>query len=146
MDASFGSASARWIDVALQYSVALHDNQNNQIESTLGASPKLQIRSGSPPANCAAADSGTLLCELTLPADFLIASSSGQVTKNGTWSGTASAAGTAGHFRLKDSTGATCHQQGTCGQGSGDMSLDNTNIANGQTVTVNTYSITRGNS
>lgn len=133
--------------MALQYSVTLRDNQNNQVESTISTSPKLQIRSGSPPANCAAAASGTLLAELTLPSDWLAASSSGAVSKNGTWSGTASNTGTAGHFRVLDSAGTTCHMQGTVTAtgGGGDMTVTNTSIASGQTVTVDTFTITRGN-
>jgi hypothetical protein len=35
--------------------------------------------------------------------------------------------------------------QGTCGQGSGDMSLVNTNIANAQPVPVDSFTLTDGN-
>jgi hypothetical protein len=40
-----------------------------------------------------------------------------------------------------------CHVQGTVTitSGGGDMELDNTSIATGQTVTVSTYSWTAGN-
>lgn len=133
--------------MALQYSTTLRNNQLNQIESTAGTSPKLQIRTGAPPADCAAADSGTLLCEITLPSDWMAAAASGSVAKTGTWSGTAVAAGTAAHFRLKDSAGTTTHAQGTVTAtgGGGDMTVDNTSIANGQGVTVNTFAISAGN-
>lgn len=131
--------------MAIQFSDTLRNNRLDQFESTLGASAKLQIRSGAAPANCAAADSGTLLCEISLPSDWMAAASGGSKAKSGTWQGTAVAAGTAGHFRVKDNAGTTTHMQGSCGQGSGDMSLDNTNIANGQTVTVNTFTLTDGN-
>lgn len=137
--------------MALQYSTTLRNNQLDQIESTTGASAKLQLRTGAPPANCAAADSGTLLCEMALPADWMAAAASGAVAKAGTWTGTgAVGAGTgtnAGHFRIKDSTGATCHVQGTVtGTGlGGDMTLDNVNIAQNQVVTVVTFNVTAGN-
>lgn len=135
--------------MALQYSVAVRDAQNDQLETTISTAPTLQIWSGSPPANCAAADSGTLLASGSLPSDWLTASSSGAKAKNGTWTLTGQAgagSGTAGgHFRIKQ--GATCHMQGTftASGGGGDMTADNNNIANGQTVTVNTFSLTRGN-
>lgn len=133
--------------MSLQFSVALRNARANQIESTLGTTPKLQIRTGAQPANCAAAATGTLLAELTLPSDWMAAASSGAVSKSGTWSGTAVAAGTAAHFRLVDSAGTTCHTQGsvTTSGGGGDAIIDNTSIANGQTVTVTACTITEGN-
>jgi hypothetical protein len=65
--------------------------------------------------------------------------------KSGSWSASASGAGVAASFRVYDTPGTTCHMQGAVGQGSGDLSLDNTNIASGQTVTVNTFQLTAGN-
>lgn len=137
--------------MTIQLSVAVRNAQADAFESTTGTAAKLQLRSGAAPANCAAADSGTLLCEMTLPSDWLAAASSGAKTKSGTWSGTGDAgagAGTnAGHFRIKDSTGVTTHMQGTVTvtAGGGDMTLDNISIASGQAVAVSSFSYTRGN-
>jgi hypothetical protein len=131
--------------MALQYSTSLRNNQVDQIESTIGGAPKLRILTGSPPSNCASTQAGTLLVEITLPTDWLSAASGGAVSKNGTWSNTASATGTAGYFRIVDSSGTTCHMQGTVGTSSTDMIIDNTSINSGQTVTVTTFSITAGN-
>lgn len=132
--------------MALQYSVAVRDAQNDQMETTAGTAPTLDIRTGAPPATCATAASGTLIATGVLPSDWLAASSSGLKAKAGTWTvtGNASAgAGTAGgHFRI--SQGATCHIQGTFGVGS-DMVPDNNSIANLQVVTITAYNITRGN-
>src|SRR6185369_9730171 len=100
--------------MSLQESVAVRNARLDAIESTIGTAAKLQIRTGAPPADCATADSGTLLAELTLPSDWLAAASSGSKAKSGTWSGTAVAAGTAGHFRVKDSAGTNTGMQGTC--------------------------------
>jgi hypothetical protein len=130
--------------MTIQYGTTLRNAFANQIEATVGASPKLQLRTGAPPANCAAADSGTLLAELTLPADFLTAASGGAVGKNGTWSGTVSTGGTPGHYRLKDSSGATCHEQGTVGQGTGDLSLNNTTLVASDPITIDTWTRTAG--
>ena len=131
--------------MTVQYSTTLRNNQLDQVESTISTSPKLQIRTGAQPANCAAADAGSLLAELTLPSDWMNAAGSGTKTLNGTWTGTASGSGTAAHFRIKDSTGTTTHMQGSVGEGSGDLSLDNTDIASGQTVNVTAFTITAGN-
>jgi len=133
--------------MALQLSVAARNARLDSIETVVSTTPKLQIRTLAPPANCAAADAGVLLAEIDLPSDWMNAASSGSKTKNGTWSTTAVGTGTAAHFRLKDATGTTTHIQGTVtiSAGGGDMTLDNTSIATGQTVTVNTFTITDGN-
>lgn len=131
--------------MAIQLSVAARNARLDTFESTAGASAKLQIRSGAQPANCAAAASGTLLCEIALPADWMANAASGSKAKAGTWSGTGAAAGTAGHFRIVDNAGTTCHMQGSVGTSGTDMTLDNTSIASGQTVTVNTFTVTDGN-
>ena len=134
--------------MALQYSTAVRDAQLDALETTVGTSAILRIYSGAMPANCATAASGTLLAEMTLPSDWMAAASGGTKAKSGTWSdASANAAGTAGYYRILDSTGTTCHVQGTVTltSGGGDMELDNTNIAVGQTITVNTYTLTAGN-
>lgn len=133
--------------MAVQLSVAARNARLDAIETTTGASAKLQIRSGAQPATAATAASGTLLCEIALPADYMAAASAGSKAKSGTWSGTGAAAGTAGHFRVVDTAGTTCHIQGsiTATGGGGDMTLDNTSIASGQTVTVNTFTLSDAN-
>lgn len=133
--------------MTVQLSVSARNDRLDSLETTVGTAPKLQIRTGAQPANCAAADSGTLLCEITLPTDWAAAAASGAKSKLGTWAGTGVAAGTAAHFRLKDSAGTTCHMQGsvTATAGGGDMTVDNTSIAVDQSVTVSTWTMTDGN-
>ncbi len=131
--------------MALQYSVAVRNAKNDQWETTVGTAPLFRIYTGSMPADCATAASGTKIVEMTLPSDWMAASASGTKAKSGTWSSTGITAGTAGYYRIYDSAGTNCHEQGTVGQGSGDLSLDNTNIATGQTVTISTFSRTEGN-
>lgn len=131
--------------MALQYSAAANNARLDAVETTIGASAKLRIYTGAPPANCAAAATGTLLAEITLPSDWMAAASSNSKGKSGTWSGAASAAGTAGYFRIMDNAGTTAHIQGTCGQGTGDLSFDNAVIANGQTITVNGFTLNAAN-
>ena len=133
--------------MAIQQSIAVANARLDAIETTAGVSAKLRIYSGAQPANCAAARSGTLLCEMTLPSDWLAAASAGAKAKSGTWSGTGAAAGTAGHFAIMDSAGTTCHMQGsiTATGGGGDMTLDNTSIASSQAISVTTFTLTDGN-
>lgn len=133
--------------MSLQYSASVVNAKLDQIESTISTAPKLRLCTGTVPATCATAQSGTQLIEITLPSDWMAAASGGAKAKSGTWSGTASAAGTAGYFRILDSAGTTCHVQGTVTAtgGGGDMTLDNAVLANGQTVTINTFTVTGGN-
>lgn len=133
--------------MAVQLSIAVRNARLDAIEATVGASAKLQIRTGAQPSNCAAAATGTLLAEIVCPADWMAAASNGSKLLSGVWSITAIAGGTAAHYRLVDNSATTCHEQGsiTITGGGGDMTLDNTNIANGQTVTVTTWTKTDGN-
>ena len=134
--------------MTVQHSDSVRNARLDAIESTIGTAPILRLYTGAQPANCAAAASGTLLAALTLPSDWQAAASSGSKAKSGTWSGTASATGTAAHYRIYDSTGTTCHEQGsvTATSDGGDLELDNTSITSGQTVTVSTWTYTEGNS
>lgn len=133
--------------MSLQESIAVRNARLDAIETIVGTAPLLMIFTGSPPANCGTADSGTTLATLTLPSDWLSNASGGVKSKAGTWSGTGSAAGTAGYFRIKDSGGTNVGMQGTCTAtgGGGDMTLDNAVIANGQALTVASFAITAGN-
>lgn len=131
----------------MQLSVSARNARLEAIENTIGTGPKLRLYTGAAPANCAAARSGTLLAELTLPSDWLVTASGGVKVLAGTWTGTASNPGTAGHWAIMDTAGTTCHMQGTLTAtgGGGEMQLDNPVIASGQTVSVSTFTITGGN-
>ena len=134
--------------MSVQLSTTVRNARLDTVESTISTAPILKIRTGAQPANCAAADSGTVLATMTLPSDWMNAAASGQKTLLGTWQDTsADAAGTAGHFRIYDSAGTTCHIQGsvTATGGGGDMTLDNAVIALGQQVTINSFTLTDGN-
>jgi hypothetical protein len=128
--------------MTLKYSTAVVNARLDAIESTIGTAPTLEIRTGAPPANCAAADSGTVVATVTLPSDWMSAASAGVKAKLGTWEDTsADASGTAGHFRIK--AGATCHIQGTVTAtgGGGDMTVDNTSFAAGQDFIVTSFQV-----
>lgn len=134
--------------MAIQYAVATRNAKLDAIETEISTSPIMKIRTGAAPANCAAADTGTVLATLTLPSDWMAAASSGSKAKSGTWQDTsADAPGTAAHFRIYDSGGSTCHIQGsvTITGGGGDMTVDNTSFASGQSFSVTSFTITDNN-
>lgn len=131
--------------MSLKLSSLIRNARLDVIESETGTSPVLRIFSGPAPANCAAADSGTKLVEMNLPSDWMAAAVSGSKGIAGTWSGSGITNGTAGYFRIYDSAATTCHIQGTCGMGLGDMQLDNSSIALAQLVTVTNFTINDGN-
>ncbi len=135
--------------MAIQYSAAVRNAQLDALETAIGTSAVLKIRTGVAPANVATADSGTVLATMTLPSDWLAAASSGSKAKSGTWQDTsADATGTAAHFRIYASDGTTAHIQGTVTAtgGGGDLMLDNTSIASGQSVTISSFTLTAANS
>lgn len=134
--------------MTVQLSTTVRNARLDTIESTIGTAAVLRIYSGAQPANCAAANSGTLLAEMTLPSDWMAAASSGSKALSGTWQdASANNAGTAGHFRVYESTATTCHLQGsvTATGGGGDLTLDNTSIAAGQSITITSFTLTDGN-
>lgn len=132
--------------MALQFSVAVRNARLDATETVVGTSPKLRLYTGTVPADCATAASGTLLAELSLPSDWMASASGGTKALAGTWSGTASAAGTAGYFRLYDSAGTTCHEQGTVGNSGADLNLSpSTVIANTQPISITSFSLTDAN-
>jgi len=134
--------------MALQFSATVRNARLDAVETTIGTSAVLKLRSGAAPADCAAADSGTVLATLTLPSDWMAAASGGTKAKAGTWEdSSADATGTAAHFRLYASDGTTCHAQGTVTAtgGGGDMTVDNTSFASGQAFSVSSFTLTEGN-
>lgn len=134
--------------MALQYSVNLRNAKLDTVESHTGTSPILTLRTGAAPSACGDANSGTVVATLTLPSDWMAAASSGSKAKSGTWQdASADASGNIAHFRIHNSGGTECVMQGTCSNtgGGGDMTLDNTNVNSGQSITISTFTLTAGN-
>jgi hypothetical protein len=129
--------------MAIQFSIAVANAFLDQIETTIGTAAVLKIRTGSAPATCATADSGTVLATVTLPSDWMAAASGGSKSKSGTWQdASADATGTAAHYRLYASDGTTCHQQGTVSTSGADLNVDSVSFTAGQSFTVNTFTWT----
>lgn len=131
--------------MTIQFSTSVRNALLDSFETTISTSAILKIRTGAQPATCATADSGTVLATLSLPSDWMAAATDGSKAITGTWSdSSADETGTAGHFRLYASDGTTCHMQGsiTVTGGGGDMTLVNTSIAQGQSITISTFTLT----
>lgn len=131
--------------MTIKMSDAVRNSMMNAYETAIGASPKLQIYTGSLPATLETTPSGTLLAEMTLPVDWMGAADVGVISKVGTWSADAVAAGNAGFYRITNSTGTVVHEQGTVAASGGDMTINNVNVAVGQTITVSQFTKTAGN-
>ncbi len=129
-----------------QFSTQVRNAIADVVESTIGASPIMRILSGTMPANCAAAQTGTLLAELTLPSDWLTNASGGSKSLSGVWQdASANNGGTFGYYRILDSAGSTCHAQGTVGTSGAEMIVTSASIAAGESFTVTSGTLTTGN-
>lgn len=134
--------------MAIYWSDTVRNATLDAWETAIGATPKVRIYGGSVPANEAAAlGAATLLAEFTLAADWASAAASGTKSLSGlpvSVTGDAGAgAGTAAAFyRIYDSAGTTCHEQGTVGTTGADMTIDSATIASGQTVRITAWSKT----
>ncbi len=111
---------------------------------------KLRIYTGSQPATPGTSPSGTLLLEVTLNDPSFGSPSTGVVTalQSPALSGTGAAAGTAGWFRIVDSTEAAGTGLGvvdgsvTATGGGGDCQLSTTTISVGLTVSLTSITLT----
>lgn len=114
-----------------------------------GGAGKIKIFTGSMPATCETADSGTALSTgLTLSSTAFAASTDpgstglATATANAIASDTnAAATGTAGYFRAYSGAG-TCIIQGTVGTSAADMILNTTSIVAGATVAITSWTVT----
>lgn len=130
--------------MAIQYSLTHRTNAMSQLNTDIGASAVIKIFTGSAPANCGTADTGTLLVQFAGNAGGFGSASGGVLTASAVANATASATGTAGYFRIYPTAATTTNAvvQGTCGTSGTDMILTNTSIANGQTCSFTSLTVT----
>ena len=124
--------------------IRIDESIQNGVVDTVGAyfnSGVLEVRDGTQPADADDTATGSLLASITIPATAFGAASGGSASKNGTWQdGSANGTGTTTWFRLRDS-GDTYRLDGSCGQGSGDLSFDDSSIVAGGVVTVTAFTL-----
>ncbi|GIH91945.1 hypothetical protein ACFFMN_33935 [Planobispora siamensis] len=104
----------------------------------------IEVRTGSQPASAEDAASGTLLCTFTLADPAFGGSATGTATMAGApRSTTGAAAGTAGYFRAKDSSGNTVMDGSVSATGGGgDLQLNTTTISVGVNVQITSGTVT----
>lgn len=133
---------------ALQFSTTYRNAMLDQLATVGGTAQKIKVFSGGLPANCGAADTGTLLVEFDLAATSWNAASGGAkalanlpLSANAVGGGGGTAAG---YFRIYANDGVTVLMQGTAtaSGGGGDLTLDNVSIATGQTVNITNFGLT----
>lgn len=131
--------------MTFQFSTAARNASLDAIETAIGTGTTLELRTGAPPADCAAADAGTLLASMTLPADWMAAASGGSKALLGTWSDNAAdAAGTVGQLQAQAGRHLPHPGHGHRRWRGGDMVLDNPVLAVGQEVSVTAFTLTAG--
>lgn len=137
--------------MAIQLSVEARNDRLDAIEARWGPAPIIEWRTGAQPANCAAAATGTLLAQASLPADSMSAGALGVKSKLGAWTFNILAGilhQTVGYFRIYDAgSPSKCHMQGSVGMGGSgaDMIVDNSDVSAAQVVTVTQFDLTDGN-
>jgi hypothetical protein len=128
--------------MALRLSTAAR-NARNDAHRVLLNSGTIQIRTGAQPTNVADAAQGTLLGTLTFSATAFGASAVGTATAAAITSDTsADNSGVAGHARLLTS-GAAIDSDCTCGQGTGDISFDNSTVVAGGIIAISAMTLTQ---
>jgi len=126
--------------MAWQFSTSARNGMMDAVETATGTTAKLQLWTGSIPANCGTASSGTKLAEITMASDWWANASAGAKTLNSLpLSTTALAAGTIGYLRIVDNAGTTCHLQGAL---TTDFTVDNSTVVVGQTINVTGFTLT----
>lgn len=131
----------------MQFSIAVRNAQMLATSAAIGGAPIIRMFTGPAPADCAAPDSGTLLAEGVLAAAPFLPPAGGALTAASTVLVPVVADGALGHYRIYDSTGATCHEQGsvTVVGGGGDMELETVDAVAPKVVRLSAKVITAGN-
>lgn len=117
------------------------------LSEAMGASPKIRLYSGTPPANAGAALSGNIqLAELTMASTpfsgFSDTGSAGRATAAAiTADSSADATGTATFFRILNSAGTTVIAQGSVGTSAADLVLPTVSIVAGTIVSIDSATI-----
>jgi hypothetical protein len=118
--------------VAASFDTAATAAVDDAFVTAAGTNAVLQIRTGPAPGPGAAAG-GTLLASVTIASWTAATPTAGQVTGSDPASVTASATGTAAHFRLQTS-GGTAILEGSVGTSGADLNLSDVSIISGGSV------------
>lgn len=139
--------------MAVRISTAARNALANAVTTLVdagSAAGKLRVYTGSQPAGPGTTATGTLLLEITLNDPSFGSASSGVITaaQSPALSATASGTGTAGWFRILDSTEAGSTGLGvvdgsvTATGGGGDLTLSTTSLSSGLSVSITSLTVT----
>jgi hypothetical protein len=95
----------------MQWETTLRNDWLSQIVTRIGSAMKIRLLTGARPANCAAAETGTLICQITCPSTYFLTPSGGIMVKTGSWAGTAAAVGVISYARFLDNAATTVYNQ-----------------------------------
>jgi hypothetical protein len=124
---------------------------NSGIDDIFDTNGRINIYSGSQPADADDAATGTLLATITIPSDSAGAGTSGVLTFNAISDATVTTSGTAGwarFYRTGDTAPGSAASASDirldvdCGEGSGTFSFDETDLVQNGTVSVSSLTIT----
>lgn len=131
--------------MTIQLSVTVRNAMLDAIETAIGTSAVVKLRTGAQPADTSAADSGTVVATFSLASDWMAAAASGSKSFSNTpiEDTSADASGIIAHYRVYASDGTTCHMQGSVTEtgGGGDMTVDNNDVNSGQLVRITSWAI-----
>lgn len=130
--------------MTIQYSATHRTNNVTDIVTQAGATAYLLIYTGTVPATCATAASGTLLASLPMTATTIGTVTSGVLTMSAITSAAAAATGTAGYWRITTTSGGTtCIAQGSVGVSGSDLNFaGGVSFTSGETISVSSFTIT----
>lgn len=119
---------------------AIVNNETAAVDAGAGVG-NIVIYSGAAPG-AGNAPSGTLLCTVALPKPSFPTTATGAAALNGVpLTGSIVASGSAGYYRVQDSTGAVVHE-GTVGTSGTDLVFSGgVSLVSGGTVTISSYTI-----
>lgn len=130
--------------MALQYSAAARNGRGDAVTTAVGNAGLLRIFTGSAPADCVTAFTGTKLSEHTLGSPFAPGTSAGVQSPTLPANVNALATGTAGYWRVYKADGTTCVIQGSVGTSGADLVLNTLSLVTGGPVQCNSWVFTEG--
>lgn len=129
--------------MAIQYSVTHQTNNVTDIVTLASTTAYLLIYTGSPPAHCSTAASGTLLASLPM-SNPIGTVTTGVLTMSAITSEATGNSGTAGYWRIcTASNGTTVIAQGTVGVTGSDLNFAGGVVwTSGETIGITSFTIT----
>lgn len=132
--------------MTVKLAAAQRNSRLDSLVTAIGNAAQIRIFTTPRPANVAAAETGTLLAELTGGSPFAPAASGGATTANAiTQDASANNTGTAAWARIRTSGGtAVMDIDVTATGGGGELELVTTSIVAGQPVQITALTLTEG--